>query len=166
MLFVSNGQLGLKQVTSNTNRQPLRGANRRLLTRLLVLAVIGVVATYLEYGYEGYGRRSMLFAELTVYLAGIAAFLRGQTGRLKSGPDSSKVSSALLFEQDPSVRVYIALYLMLLMLITVAHVWRGNDVNLGPWSIFVSVCPILLIVFIRQHRLERIRDSDLQIHVR
>ena len=102
----------------------------------------------------------MFFVELAIYFAGILVFLSGQTGRLKSGPESSKVSGAVLFEEDPSVGAYVAIYLFSLMLVAVFYVLRGNEIDLGPWNIFLAVCPIVLIVFVRQHRLERKRESE------
>ena len=118
-----------------------------------------MAATYFQKGYEENGLIWMFFVELTIYFVGILVFLSGQTGRLKSSSESSKVSSADLFEEDPSVRVFIAMYLFLIMLVAAFYVFRGNDIDLGPWNIFLFICPIVLIVFVRQHRLERRRES-------
>ena len=119
--------------------------------------LVGIAATYFQIGYERDGLIWMLFLELAVYVAGLIAFLGTQTGRLKSGPESDKVPSTVLFEEDPSVRVYIAIYLVSLMLVVVSFAVLGSEIDIGPWNIFISACPIFLIVFFRQHRLERKR---------
>ena len=98
----------------------------------------------------------MFVAELSVYAVALFVFLKGQTGRLKSGPDSGKVSAPELFDRDPLSRTLIASYLFLLMLFAVWHAFRGGDIDLGPWAIFISACPVFLIVFFRQHRLEKL----------
>lgn len=74
-------------------RQPSSGANRRLLFRVSALLVVGMVATYLQNGYQRDGQIWMLYMEFLVYFVGLVVFLSGQTGRLKSGPETSKISS-------------------------------------------------------------------------
>ncbi len=138
----------------------MKGANRRLFTRLLILLLVGVVATYFRRGYERDGLLWMFFAEMTVYFVALIAFLNTQTGRLKSRPETGKVSGTALFQEDPVTRASIAVYLFLLMLFVGSLVFRGKDIDPGPWQIFVALCPILLIVFVRQYWLERQGESD------
>lgn len=124
----------------------------------MALTIIGIVATFLQKGYERDGRFWMLVMELLAYFLGVILFLGTQTGRLKSGPDTGQISAQELFEYDPAVKAYIAICCFVLMLFVVAYVFLGNDIateNLGPWSIFISVVPIALIIFIRQYRMER-----------
>lgn len=139
------------------NAQKLETAKRRLVVRLLTLVVVGVLATYFQIGFEEDGQIWMFFAEIATYTALLIVYLRDQTGRLKSGPDTGKVSATELFEDDPGARTYIAIYAVILMLFTVAYAFLGNEITTGPWNIFIAVCPILVIVFLRQYRLERRR---------
>lgn len=146
-------------MTPGTSRRSSESPNRRLVKRLAILAVVGILAAYFQTGYEEDGIAWMFFAEMAVYTAGLFAFLCEQTGRLKSGPDSNRVSGAELFEEDHSMRFYVASYLLLLMLFVCFKVFRGDRIDPGPWDVFISVCPIFAIVFFGQFRLERKRVS-------
>ncbi len=136
----------------------VNSANRRLISRTLTLLVVGLVATYIQRGYEKDGDVWLLIMELLLYAVCLVVFLSGQTGRLKSGLDNERVTSVELFEEDSSVRTYIVIYLFLLMIAVVTHAIRGNEIELEPWNMFVSMAPVFLIVFVRQHRLERHRE--------
>lgn len=141
-----------------------RLAGRRLFIRLMTLVIISVVAYLLQQGYEEEGQIYLLVAEYIIYAVGLVVFLHRETGRLKSGPDTSNVSWDQLREEDSSAGVYIALYLFLLMLgivVKVIFIGRLEDATIGPWGIFIAIAPIFIIVFWRQYLLERRRESTL-----
>jgi len=138
-------------------------AKQRLFVRLLALIAVALVTYFLQKGYEQDGRIWMFLFELLIYAIALMVFLSQQTGRLKSGPDSSKVTFDLLADEDSSVSVYIGIYLFLLMIFVVAKViFVGpiDEVWMGPWGMFVVAVPILVIVIWRQYNLESLREAS------
>lgn len=129
---------------------------------------MAAAVTYaLQRGYENtyeQGDRFYLLAfEFLIYAVFLGVFLGKQTGRLKSGPDSSKVTAEQLTDEDSSVQVYIALYLFVLMLVVVGKtIFFGSieEVSMGPWGMFMAATPLFLIVFWRQYRAENRRESS------
>lgn len=130
-------------------------AKRSLFRRLFTLLIVGVVVRFFQSGYERNGEIWMLLAESFTYLVLIVVFLAGQTGRLKSKPDSIGVSSRDLFERDAATRSLIAIYVFVMMLAIAAKVASGSRIEIDPWGLFVSIAPVFLIVIVGQYRLER-----------
>lgn len=132
-------------------------AGTRLCFRLLVLSLIALVTYYLQMGYEENGQFWLFVTEILIYAVFLIVFLSRQTGRLKAGPDTTRATYERLAEEDPALKVYIALYMFLLMAAIVARVlFVGaiEDVWMGPWGLFIAIAPIFAIVFWRQYRLE------------
>ena len=139
------------------------GAARRLIRRIVLLLIAAGVTYPMQQKYEQDGQIWLFIFELLIYAVILVMFLSQQTGRLKSGPDTSKVSLEELADEDPATGVYVALYLVFLMLIIVARVMLVgplDDDSLGPWNLFIAFAPLLLIVAWRQYRLEVFRESQ------
>lgn len=142
---------------------PKKTAGRRLFARLLTLVSVAVVTYFLQKGYEQDDRFWMFISEMLIYAVVLMIFLSQQTGRLKSGPDTSKVTYERLVDEDSSVNVYIGIYLFLLMILIVAKViFVGpiEDRSMGPWGIYAVVAPIFVIIFWRQYKLESSGESS------
>lgn len=132
-------------------------ARKRLSLRLLTLASVALVTYYLQKRYERDGLFWLLVVEFAIYAVFLIAFLSRQTGRLKSGPDTDSVSYGQLADRDSPTRVYIGLYLFIVMIAVVTRVvliGAIDDVWMGPWGLFIVTAPIFVIVFWRQYKLE------------
>ncbi len=132
-------------------------ATKRLSLRLLTLASVALVTYFLQKGYERDGLFWLLVTEFAIYAVFLIVFLSRQTGRLKSGPDTVRVSYEQLADRDSSVRAYIGFYLFIVMIAIVARVilvGAIEDVWMGPWGMFMVIAPIFVIVFWRQYKFE------------
>ena len=136
-------------------------AGRRFLKRLLSLLVVASATYFLQVRFEQDGDFWLLVFELLIYaLFGMIA-LRRQTGRLKSRPDTSKVTGEQLMDEEPLVVAHIGIYLFLLMLLILGKLAADDPIDItsmGPWGFFIAAAPMFVIVFWHQYKLESVRE--------
>ena len=123
---------------------------------------VAVVTYFLQKGYEQDGQFWMLVFEMSLYAVFLIIFLSQQTGRLKSRPDTNRVSYEQLRDGDSTVGVYVGIYMFVLMILIVGKViFIGpiDRLSMGPWGLCVAIAPIFVIVFWHQYKLESLRES-------
>ena len=120
----------MKKNTSEYSRP-----KKRLVLRLIALGFFVSLALFLQLRSEMYG-----VIAVTVFYILWCFFDLGDLGRLKSRPDSDKITITEFFNEDSIARYILMLYFMLMILVFELYngnVEKGHSAPFFPLSFFI-----------------------------
>jgi len=135
----------------------MKNANRRLITRISVLIIFGLISLILEKLFGMHGEFiNVIFFLLFIVLLFIEGLGDSIGGTLKALPDSEIKYEYVM--KLKFVRVALTWYLFIAMIISLISVVNGVDVYIifeSPIILFLVLAPIFSILIIGEYALEK-----------